>query len=355
MTLVIIRLASVVAISLIMTPIFMKIAYFIGAVDNPNERKVHSVPIPRIGGLAFVISFYIGALFLWPLQDVSFLKGVFGGSLIIVITGFLDDLLTLSAINKLFGQVIASNLVILSGLYIKVMHIPFIGQIDMGWWGIPLTFIWILTVTNAINLIDGLDGLAAGISVIVLSTIVYLGLPGMNEVVQAALILIASILGFLVYNFHPAKTFMGDTGALFLGFIISVLSLLEFKNVTVFSLLVPALILGVPLSDTIFAIIRRVINKQSISSADKSHLHHSFLKLGFSHLQTVLIIYSISSIFSLAAIIFSRSTLWFSISIIFFMLLFIELLGETLNLLGKNNRPLMRFILKVSSIIKKKD
>lgn len=349
---IIMKLFMVFVFSFLVTPLIIKFAPRVGAVDVPNERKVHSREVPRLGGLAIVISFYLGVVFFLP--SSTFLNGVLWGSFVIVVTGVLDDIFALSAKWKLTGQMISATIVVLSGLYIKFMHIPFIGQIDIGWWGIPLTFVWILTVTNAINLIDGLDGLAAGISVIVLSTIVYLSLPGLNVVVQSAFVLIASILGFLIYNFHPAKVFMGDTGALFLGFMISVLSLLEFKNVTLFSLLVPALILGVPLSDTIFAVIRRLVNKKSISSADKSHLHHRILKLGFTHLQTVFILYCVSAIFSIAAILFSRSTLWLSIVVIFFVLFFIELLGETLNLLGENNRPLLSFFLKISSLLVKR-
>ncbi|WP_243293147.1 MraY family glycosyltransferase [Bacillus sp. FJAT-47783] len=335
-------------ISFLLTPIIIKIALTTGAVDIPNERKVHFKKIPRLGGLAIVLSFYFGLLLFTPKS--SYLEGVIWGSFFIAITGIMDDLVTLSPKWKLIGQVLASFFVVTNGLYIKFMHIPFIGQVDIGWWGIPLTFIWIITVTNSMNLIDGLDGLAAGVSVIVLLTIIYLSLPGFNFVVQTSIILIVSILGFLYYNFHPAKVFMGDTGALFLGFMIAVLTLLEFKNVTLFSLLVPALMLGVPLSDTFFAIIRRLVNKKSISVADRSHLHHSILKLGFSHLQTVLIIYLISAIFSIAAIVFSRSTIWYSMFVIFFVLFFIELLGEMLELLGKDNKPLTKIFIKVSSL-----
>lgn len=347
------KLFVVFFISLSITPFIIKFAFILGAVDSPSKRKVHNRAMPRLGGLAIVLAFYVGVLLFIP--ESMYLKGVLVGSFIIAITGFLDDIFELNPKWKLMGQLLASFFVVSSGLYIKFMHIPFLGQVNIGWWGIPITFIWILVVTNSINLIDGLDGLAAGISIIVLSTIVYLSLPGQNFVVQMSLIMIFAILGFLIYNFYPAKVFMGDIGSLFLGFIISVLSLLEFKNVTLLSLLVPALILGVPLSDTFFAIVRRVINKKSISSADKSHLHHNILKLGFTHLQTVLIIYLISILFSLSAIIFSRSTVWISIIMIFCMLFFIEVMGEILDLFGKNYKPLTKLFIKIFAYIYKRN
>lgn len=346
------KLILIFLISVILTPFVIKFAFAIGAVDIPKSRKVHSKIMPRLGGLSIAISVYIG-IFLFTPESV-YLKGFLIGSFFILITGVFDDLFELNWKWKLSGQVVAALCVVLSGLHLKFIHIPFIGQVNIGWWGIPISFLWILIVTNSINLIDGLDGLAAGVSIIVLSTIVYLSMPGLSFVVQIALITIFATLGFLVFNFYPAKIFMGDTGALFLGFVISLLSLLEFKNVTVFSLLIPALILGVPLSDTFFAIVRRIMNKKSISMADKSHLHHSILKFGFSHLQTVLIIYFISFLFSLAAIVFSRSAMWLSIFIIFLMLFFIEILGEILELHGRNFKPLTNLMKKITYAFKQK-
>lgn len=184
------------------------------------------------------------------------------------------------------------------GLEVEFINLPFFTDtLQFGIFSIPITILWIVAIINAINLIDGLDGLAGGVSTIALVTIATMALiKGDLFVAMVALTVIGSTLGFLKYNFHPAKIFMGDTGALFLGYIIAVLSLLGFKNVTMISLIVPIIILGVPISDTFFAIIRRIVNKQPISVADKSHLHHCLLDLGFTHKQTVLLIYALVSL-----------------------------------------------------------
>ncbi|RLQ49520.1 putative undecaprenyl-phosphate N-acetylglucosaminyl 1-phosphate transferase [Listeria monocytogenes] len=225
---------------------------------------------------------------------------------------------------------------------IDFINLPFGGEIHFGVLSIPLTIIWIVAITNAINLIDGLDGLAAGVSTIALLTILGMAfIMGDALVIMIASVLIAGTLGFLPYNFNPAKIFMGDTGALFLGFIISVLSVMGFKNVTFISLIVPILILGVPISDTLFAIIRRMVTKQPIAMADKSHLHHCLLRLGFTHRQTVILIYAIAALFSLFAFIFTMSTLWGSMILIGVLLVLIEVLIETLGLVGSSYRPLL--------------
>lgn len=349
MSLLIIKLFIVFVLTIIITPFIIKLAFKINAVDMPKSRKVHTKTMPRLGGLSILIGFFTGVALIKPVDP--YINAIIGGAVVIAIVGILDDLYELSAKWKLIGQLIASTIIVMSGLYVKVMNVPFVGQIDIGVWGIPLTFFWILAVTNSINLIDGLDGLAAGVSAIILATIVYLSMPGTGLVVQLALITIASIIGFLFFNFHPAKIFMGDVGALFLGYLISVLSLLEFKNVTFFSLIVPAIILAVPLSDTFFAIIRRLNNKTSISQADKSHLHHSFIKRGFTHLQAVLIIYSISISFSIAAILLSRATLWVSVLLIIIVLIAIEIMGEVLNLVGNNYKPITTIFTKITKIV----
>src|SRR5699024_10392748 len=185
---------------------------------------------------------------------------------------------------------------------------------------------WILVITNVINLIDGLDGLAGGVSSIFLVTLGFMAvMMGDMFVLTISLILIGSTLGFLVYNFYPAKIFMGDTGALFLGYVIALLSLLGFKNVTFFSLIIPVIILGVPISDTLFAMVRRFVQKRSIVAPDRQHLHHRLLNLGFSHRQSVLIIYAIATMFSLAAVIFSMATVWGSLFILAIVLFALEL------------------------------
>lgn len=320
-----------------------KFAIKIGAVDRPNSRKVHTTIMPRLGGLAIYLSFIIGLLVLQP--ENEFAIPIIIGSVIIIITGILDDLLELSAKVKLAGQIAAALVVVLNGVQVQYINLPFGGVLEFGMLSIPLTILWIVGITNAINLIDGLDGLAAGVSSIALITITGMALlMGNTFVTSVSLIVLGSTLGFLIYNFHPAKIFMGDTGALFLGYIISVLSLLGFKNVTMVSLIVPIIILGVPISDTIFAIIRRLVNKQPLSAADKSHLHHCLLRLGYSHRQTVLIIYGIAAFFGVSAVIFSQATIWVSLMLILLLILAIELFAEKIGLVGKGYKPLIKMM-----------
>ncbi len=329
--------------SLIVTPVVKKLALKIGATDKPNQRKVHSKIMPRLGGLAIFISFLFGLLILRP--ENEHMTAIIIGAFIIVIIGVIDDMRELSAKVKFIGQIAAAFVVVLSGVQVDYINLPFGGVLELGILSIPLTIIWIVGVTNAINLIDGLDGLAAGVSTIALITISAMAIVKMDMfVLSIAAILIGSCLGFLKYNFHPAKIFMGDTGALFLGFMIAVLSLLGFKNVTMLSLIVPVIILGVPISDTFFAIIRRIVNKQPLSAPDKSHLHHCMLRLGYSHRQTVLIIYAMAASFGLAAFIFSMSTVWGAMLIVGILLLAIEVFVEKVGLVGSEYKPLLRFI-----------
>lgn len=329
--------------SIIITPLVKKMAIKIGAVDRPNSRKVHTTIMPRLGGLAIYLSFIIGLLILQP--ESEFAVPIIIGSVIIIITGILDDLFELSAKVKLAGQLAAALVVVLNGVQVQLINLPFGGVLEFGMLSIPLTILWIVGITNAINLIDGLDGLAAGVSSIALITITGMAiLMGNTYVTSVSLIVLGSTLGFLIYNFHPAKIFMGDTGALFLGYIISVLSLLGFKNVAMVSLVVPIIILGVPISDTIFAIIRRLVNKQPLSAADKSHLHHCLLRLGYSHRQTVLIIYGIAAFFGVSAVIFSQATIWVSLMLALLLVLGIELFAEKIGLAGKKYKPLIKMM-----------
>lgn len=330
--------------SIIITPLVKKLAFKIGATDKPNHRKVHEKIMPRLGGLAIYISFLIGFI-IWSPDNPDALP-ILIGSTIIILTGVLDDMMELSAKIKFGGQLIAAVVVVIfGGIQLESINLPFGGVINFGFLDIPITIIWIVGITNAINLIDGLDGLAAGVSSIALITISGMAmLMGYGFVSALGAIVLVSTLGFLFYNFHPAKIFMGDTGALFLGFMISVLSLLGFKGVTVVSLIIPVIILGVPISDTFFAIIRRIVNKQPISAPDKSHLHHCLLKLGFTHRQTVLIIYAIAAFFALAAVIFSQAKIWGGFMLIAVLLILIEVFAEKIGLVGKNHKPLLKFI-----------
>ncbi|AKG03884.1 undecaprenyl-phosphate alpha-N-acetylglucosaminyl 1-phosphate transferase [Salimicrobium jeotgali] len=330
-------------VAIIVTPLVKKLAVYIGATDKPDPRKVHKVLMPRLGGLAIFISFIIGYFLFMPPTPIFW--PVLFGAAIIIITGVWDDLRELSAKWKLAGQILAAAVVVYAGegVVVTFVNIPFTDNtLEFGMFSEIITMIWIIAITNAINLIDGLDGLAAGVSSIALLTISGMAITMGNVfVVFAGLMMLGSTVGFLIYNFYPAKIFMGDTGALFLGFMISVLSLLGFKNVTLFSFVIPVIILGVPISDTVFAIVRRKLQNRPMSAPDKSHLHHNLLNLGYSHPETVLVIYTISALFSLAAVVFSQATLYGALLVIGFLILMLELLVEFTGLIGKDYRPIL--------------
>ncbi|MFC4800144.1 glycosyltransferase family 4 protein [Neobacillus sp. GCM10023253] len=343
-------------VSIFLTPLVKKLAFKIGATDKPNQRKVHQKIMPRLGGLAIYISFILGILIIQPIDNFNLLLlnpignvhlALILGSLIIIITGAIDDVKEISPKVKLLGQILASLVIIVLGdIKVEFINLPFGGgRLDFGMFSIPFTMVWIIGITNAINLIDGLDGLAGGVSSIALFSIAGIAyITGNPYVTFIALIAAVSTLGFLVYNFHPAKIFMGDTGALFLGFLISVLSLLGLKSVTVMSLVIPVIILGVPVSDTFFAIIRRLVNKQPLSAPDKSHLHHCLLRAGYSHSQTVLMIYAMSAVFGLAGFIFSQATIRGSVIILLTIIIVIELFVEKIGLVREDYRPLLNLI-----------
>ncbi|MBS7344965.1 MAG: undecaprenyl/decaprenyl-phosphate alpha-N-acetylglucosaminyl 1-phosphate transferase [Caryophanon sp.] len=334
--------------SILLTPLVKKLAFKIGAVDAPNHRKVHARIMPRLGGLAIYFAFLIGYIFLKVTTgfETQYGTAILIAATIIVITGVIDDMREISAKAKMLGQLAAALVVVfVGGIQIEFINLPFGGTIDFGLLGIPLTILWIVGITNAINLIDGLDGLAAGVSTIACITLAVMAMiMGNGFVIAMASILAAASLGFLLFNFHPAKIFMGDTGALFLGFMISVIALLGFKNVTIISFIIPIIMLGVPISDTFFAIVRRLRTGKKWSDPDKSHLHHCLLNQGFTHRQTVLIIYGIAAMFGLAAVIFSMAKVWGAIILIAVILLAIELLVEVIGLAGKNYRPLLNFM-----------
>ncbi|MFS0674976.1 glycosyltransferase family 4 protein [Ornithinibacillus sp. 179-J 7C1 HS] len=340
----IIALVITFVLSLILTPIVKKFAFKIGAVDHPNSRKVHQKVMPRLGGLAIVVSFLAGVLVFLP--DTIQAWPVITGALIIVSIGVLDDIKEISPRTKLAGQIIAATITVVGGIQIDYITLPSGEVLQFGYYAIPITMIWIVGITNAINLIDGLDGLAAGVSSIALLTISGLALSMGNPLIALlALLVLGSTLGFLVFNFYPAKIFMGDSGSLFLGYMISVLAVMGlFKNVAMFSLIVPIIVLGVPILDTTFAIIRRIVKKKPLSAPDKFHLHHCLIKLGFSHRQTVVLIYTLSALFGVAALIFTRATLWGSTLLLIGILILVELIVEVTGLISDKYRPLLHLI-----------
>lgn len=289
-------------ISLAATPFISKIAFRVGAVDKPDARKVHSRVMPRLGGLAIYLAFTLTVLLLVPMSK-EIIGLLIGGTLIMAV-GFVDDIRNISPRVKLMGQIVAASVLVVFGVKVTFLTNPFGPLIYLDYFGIPLTILWVVGVTNAVNLVDGLDGLAGGLASIAAMTI---GLIAWHEgqliAVLPAVALCAGIMGFLKYNFHPAKIFMGDSGSLFLGYMLAGLSVIGLtKGASVITIFVPVLIFGIPIFDTMFAILRRYINNKPIFQADKEHLHHRLLALGLSQRQTVFVIYSVSCILGVSAV-----------------------------------------------------
>jgi len=346
-------------ISLILTPIFKKLALRWGIIDEPEPkaRRIHEKRMPTMGGIAIYVSFYLAVFFLLPVPDSQRIP-LFAASSLIVVTGVVDDVFELSPLLKLSGIVAAASLIYLYGdVALETMTLPVFGIITFGSLQFPLTVLWIVGLTNAINLIDGLDGLASGVSMIALTTMGVIGFffLTIEEVSVSVMIfvLVAAIAGFWPYNFHPASVFLGDTGALFLGFMIGVFSLQGLKNATLISLVLPVVILGIPVTDTLFAMIRRKVNKQSIVAADKSHIHHRLMSLGLTHKQTVLAIYSVSAIFSIIALLYNFSTVIGSIFLTLFVIIGVILFVEMIGLVGEDKRPILNQIRKFARLLNK--
>lgn len=307
---------SALIVSFLITPFVMKLAGKIGAVDIPKDsRRIHTVPIPRLGGIAIFVGFFAAvAVNLGSIMEKK-LIGLIAGSIIIIIAGIYDDMKTISAKKKFLLQILAAIMVVLSGVVIKGFTNPLFflmpgtpTYIPFGIFAIPVTIFWIVAVTNAVNLIDGLDGLAAGISVISSVTLMIVAIISRDTADNLLVIVLSASLaggaiGFLPYNFNPAKIFMGDTGAMFLGFTLSVISMMgAMKGAATFSIAVPLLAVGIPIFDTLLAMLRRIINKKPVWSADKGHLHHKLLERGLSHKKTVIIIYAISIALGISAV-----------------------------------------------------
>lgn len=292
--------------SLILVPIVKKVATHVGAMDEPNARKIHKVPMPRLGGLAIYLAFLLGYM-LYGEVSTQMLSILIGGFLLILI-GFIDDINSVPARYKLIVQIFAATIVVLYG-DLSFTEVSLLGHkiYFNAFWGSLSSIIFIVAITNAINLIDGLDGLAAGISSIYFLTIAIIAfilnrIGGLDVIIS--LIMLGATLGFLVHNFPPAKIFMGDSGSLFLGFMISVIALLGYKVTTFTSLIVPIVILAIPIFDTIFAILRRIIKGQNIGVADKEHFHHQLLKMRYSPTKSILIIYAIDIAFAAVSIFY---------------------------------------------------
>lgn len=303
-------IAAAAAVTLLLTPFVREWSMRHHLVDEPGGRKVHTKAISRLGGIAIFIGFMAAVgvealgerFFGWGGSVLATGKPVYAvlaGTAIIFAVGVIDDIVTLSPGAKLLGQIVAAAVVIAAGLRIDFIGNPFGGGlIALGLLGIPVTLVYIVGFTNVINLIDGLDGLAAGVTAIAATSFLVLAAQS-NRLEAAALAaaLIGACLGFLRYNFNPASIFMGDSGAMFLGFALSSISLLGvMKSVAAITLVVPLLIIGVPIFDTASAIVRRVMHNRPIQEADKGHIHHRLLGRGFDQRQTVIIIYVWSAV-----------------------------------------------------------
>jgi len=343
------RLFLTMILAFLLTPLIKKLAFKIGAVDKPNSRRVNKVAMPTAGGLAIYIAFSISVLFFFPdLIPMKYAIHLVVSSGIVVVTGLIDDIFELKPRHKLLGVTLAALYVcFVFDVTVSTISLPHIGAIPLQWLSYPFTILWIAGLTNAINLVDGLDGLASGISIIALTTIGIIGYVASAtdavklQVPLTIFILLMSVLGFFPFNFYPAKIFLGDTGALLLGFLISVLSIQGLKNATLITLITPLVILGVPITDTLFAMIRRKLNNRPISSADKMHLHHRLISLGFTHRGAVLTIYSMAIIFSVIAMLYmftnTLATILLTIACLFGLQMFIELIGLT----GVDKQPLL--------------
>ena len=290
-------------------PFIKKIAFHIGALDIPDERKVHKKPMPRLGGLGIYAGFLLGFMLFG--EHTYMMNSILIGSFVLIVTGIIDDIKPLKAYHKLIGQIFACLIVVLYG-DVLLKDVSFFGiYLDFGILSYPLTILFMLGCINCMNIIDGLDGLAGGISSIFFLTIGIISFcqskVGLDYTLALTItfIMLGSTGGFLVHNFYPAKIFMGDTGSMFLGYIMSIITILGFKSVMMSSMIIPLFILVVPILDTLFAIIRRKINGESVIMPDKSHIHHLLLKKNFSQRQTVLIIYLITILFSISTIIYT--------------------------------------------------
>ena len=294
------------AIAFLLTPIVKKLAVKLKAIDVPNEkRRVHDHPIPRLGGLAIVIGFSVATLIYAVLSYGTVntildnrLIGLFLGIIVIEIAGILDDIYQLKAWNKLIFQIIAATIVVAFGVRIEGFSNPFIddGYIGLGVFSIPITMVWIVGITNAINFIDGLDGLAAGTASISSLALLFISVfSGDIETVILTSALAGATLGFLPFNFNPAKIFMGEAGSAFLGFTLGTIAIMGMLKSTVIAVIAPLVVLGLPIFDTAFAIIRRIAKGKSPMCADRGHLHHRLVDAGLTQKQTVLILYAISA------------------------------------------------------------
>ena len=296
-------------VSFLLSPVVKSFAYKIGAIDVPKDaRRMHKKPTPRLGGLAIFLGFILSVLlFVRPIDTQ--LRGILLGSVIIVVLGVVDDSAPLRASFKFLVQIAAALVAVYHGVVVEILSNPNVFSDEpywyLGWASVPITVLWIVGITNSVNLIDGLDGLANGVSTISAGTMLVIALlvsEGQTALIMAALV--GACVGFMPYNRNPAQMFMGDTGSTFLGYILATVSIQGlFKYYAIISFAVPFLILGLPMFDTLFAIVRRLVHGQNPMSPDRGHIHHRLIDMGLNQKQAVAALYVVSSILGLSAVV----------------------------------------------------
>jgi UDP-GlcNAc:undecaprenyl-phosphate GlcNAc-1-phosphate transferase len=337
--------ASAFGIALLATPMAKTLSIKFGAIDYPKKRGMHKDPIPRMGGIAIVLGFMLTMTLIAPfmgpyvpeLMTTQFI-GFMVGAMVIVIVGILDDIYTLRARTKLAFQVVAALIVIFTDTQISFVMWPFAANLDA--FAVPVTLIWIIGVTNAVNLIDGVDGLAAGVSSIAALCLTALCvLSGSPLAVVLSATLAGSCLGFLPRNFSPAEVIMGDTGALFLGYVLAVSSVMGvFKSYAVLSIVIACFALALPIFDTMFAMIRRLIRGKPIMSADRGHLHHRLIDAGLSPSRAVLTLYGLSLICAVIAFTIALDDLRVLLIVVVFIFVFAMMLFVYRKRLGEKKQ-----------------
>ena len=305
-------LLCALVVSFLMCPLVKSFAYKIGAIDVPKDsRRMHKKPTPRLGGLAIFLGFIVSLLIFVPIDRQ--LRGILLGAVIIVVLGVVDDITPLRAYFKFVVQIVAALVAVYHGVVVNVLSNPNVFSDkpywSLGWLSVPITVLWIVGITNSVNLIDGLDGLANGVSTISAVTMLVIALlvsEGQSALVMAALV--GACVGFMPYNRNPAQMFMGDTGSTFLGYILATISIQGlFKYYAIISFAVPFLILGLPMFDTLFAIVRRLAHGQNPMSPDRGHIHHRLIDMGLNQKQAVAALYVVSSILGLSAVVLTTS------------------------------------------------
>ena len=298
----------------LITPVVKSFAKTVGAMDIPDaKRHIHKAPTPRMGGLAIFLGFLLSVL---VFADITTqIRGILLGAILIVVVGAIDDVLNLNAWLKFGVQILAAVIAVLSGVIISVVTNPLLvtteQALTVGVLSVPVTVLWIVAVTNSVNLIDGLDGLACGVSAIASLSMLVVSMLVSDANANVAIVLAAlcgACLGFIPYNLNPAKIFMGDTGALLLGYILATVSVIGmFKFYAIITFILPVLALAVPLMDTTFAFTRRILHGQSPFHADRGHFHHRLLDMGLSQKQAVAVLYAVSAILGLAAVVLTST------------------------------------------------